>query len=676
MREEGNEKVMTYLRAENDYMEAHMAPTKDLQEELYKEMRARIRETDASVPARNGEWYYYRRNLEGMQYPVYCRKKDDPDIGREEVLLDMNALAVDKPFLSLGVYEVSPDGNLLAYSLDESGDEDHSLYFKDLRTGKVTDSNIAGTDYSLEWANDNKTVFYTTVDDTHRPYQVHRYELGATADPVLLFEEKDQAFYVSLEKTLDQKYIIIHTGATLTTECRYWNANGDASKSEFTIFATRTQGVEYKLTHHKDAWFIITNADGAKNFKLMSVPLSKWTLDDHTNWEEILPHRLEVKLDSITCFDRFMAIWEREKGFKNLRIKNLLTNHIQSIEWPEESCTIRPSENYESEASVLRVSYSSFITPRTTIDYNMLDGTRITRKEENVNGYNSRLYRSVREMATSRDGTTQIPISVVYKATANGDKPKRAPLVLYGYGSYGISIDPALDSDLISLLDRGVVYAVAHIRGGGELGRPWYDAGKLQLKNNTFHDFIDAAQHLVTNQYTTPERMGAWGASAGGLLMGAVTNMAPEMFRAILAEVPFVDVMSTMLDPTLPLVVNEYEEWGNPTDSKEDFDCMMTYSPYDNVKAGVQYPAIFATGGIHDPRVKYWEPAKWVAKLRHTVAQNAAADTAPAKRVNPRVILLKTELEQGHMGASGRFDAIKDTALRIAYFLKELGVHK
>lgn len=664
---------MDYLKAENAYLDEHMASTKTLQDDLYKEMRARIRETDASVPARHGEWYYYRRNLEGLQYPVYCRKKDDPDIGREEVLLDLNALAVDKPFLSLGAYDFSPDGNILAYSLDESGDEDHRLYFKDLRTGKVTDSGVTGTEYSLEWANDNKTVFYTTVDETHRPYRVHSIEYGSE-EPTLIFEETDQAFYVNIHKSLDQQYIIIDSGATQTTESQFWNANGEAAKAKFTVFATRRQDVEYKLTHHKDAWYIITNADGAKNFKLMSVPVAKWSLDAHENWEEVLPHRPEIKLDSITCFDRFMAIWEREKGFKNLKIKNLLTNHIQSIEWPEESCTIRPAENYESEATVLRVSYSSFITPKTIIDYNMLDGTRIVRKEENVLGYDSRKYRSVREMVPSRDGTTQIPVSVIYKATENGERPKRAPLVLYGYGSYGISIDPYLDSDLISLLDRGVIYAVPHIRGGGELGRPWYESGKLMLKMNTFNDFIDAAKYLVSHHYTTPERMAAWGASAGGLLMGSVTNMAPEMFRAILAEVPFVDIMNTMLDPSLPLVVNEYEEWGNPT-KKEDFDYMLSYSPYDNLKTGVQYPAIFATGGIHDPRVKYWEPAKWVAKLRHIAAQNAV-DTAPAKRIDSRVILLKTELEQGHMGASGRFDALKDVALRYAFFLKELGVHK
>lgn len=674
MREEGNEKVLAYLKAENDYMEAQLASTKTLQEDLYKEMRARIRETDSSVPSREGEWYYYRRNLEGLQYEVYCRKKEDPDIGREEILLDLNALAADKPFLSLGVFSVSPDGNTLAYSLDESGDEDHRLYFKDLRTGKVIDSGISGTEYSLEWANDNKTVFYTAIDDTHRPYQVYRAEVGSTVEPTLIYEETDKAFFVSISKSLDREYIFINSEATLTTETRFWNANGEAKHSTFQVFATRRQDVEYKLTHHKGSWYIITNADGAKNFKLMAVSLAKWKLNMFDNWEEVLPHRPEIKLDSITCFDRFMAIWERDKGFKSLRIKNLMTNHIQSVDWPEESCTVRPSENFEAEATVLRVSYSSFITPRTIVDYNMLDGTRIIRKEESVLGYDSRKYRSVREMALSRDGTTQIPISVIYKATSTGDRPKSSPLVLYGYGSYGISIDPRLDSDLVSLLDRGVIYAVAHIRGGGEMGRPWYDAGKLALKQNTFNDFIDAAKHLVAKRYTTPDRMGAWGASAGGLLMGAVTNQAPEMFRAILSEVPFVDIMNTMLDPTLPLVVNEYEEWGNPTDSKADFDNMLSYSPYDNLRTGVQYPAIFATGGIHDPRVKYWEPAKYIAKLRHIVAQNAA--TSAAKGIEPRTILLKTELEQGHMGASGRFDALKDTALRLAYFLKELGVHK
>lgn len=677
MREEDNEKVMDYLRAENTYVEAQMASTKKLQEDLYKEMRGRIRETDSSVPARDGEWYYYTRTLEGKQYGVYCRKKDDPDIGREEVLLDLNQLAEGKEFLSLGAFEVSPDGNVLAYSLDETGDEDHRLYFKDLRTGKITETDIVGTDESMEWCNDNKTVFFTKIDDTHRPYQVYRLEFGPKiGKPVLVFEETDKSFYVSVSKTFDRKYITISSGAT-TTEIRFIDAHAaDVKALEFKIFATRRQGVEYSLTHHKATWFITTNADGAKNFKLMSVPVARWKLDDFSNWEEVLAHRADVKLDRITCFERYMAIWERVNGFKNLRIKNLMTNHIQTIDWPEESRAVYPSVNYENDATVLRVTYTSFITPRVTIDYNMLDGTRIIRKEEAVQGYDPRAYKSAREMVLSRDGTTQIPVSILYKvSTSSGKKPNDAPLVLYGYGSYGVSIDPRFDSDVISLLDRGVVYAVAHIRGGGEFGRPWYEAGKLEHKKNTFFDYIDVAKHLIARKYTTADKLAGWGASAGGLLMGAVNHLSPELFRALIADVPFVDVMNTMLDPELPLVVNEYEEWGNPTDSKKDFHYMLSYSPYDNLKPGVKYPAILATGGVHDPRVKYWEPAKWVAKLRHVTSDTTSASSATeAKKTNNRLILLKTEMGQGHMGPSGRFDALKDTAFRYAFLLKELGV--
>jgi len=396
--------------------------------------------------------------------------------------------------------------------------------------------------------------------------------------------------------------------------------------------------------------------DGAKNFKLMSVPVAKWIRDDISAWKEELPHRTDVKLDGIDCFDKHLAIWEREKGFTKLRVKNLLTNFTSAVDFPEASYTVRPSQNCERDANILRVSYSSMTTPHTILDYNMLDGTRIIRKEQPVNGYDRSNYENVREYATASDGVTQIPISVVYKKGV--ERNGQTPAVLYGYGSYGVSIDPVFHSEVISLLDRGVVYAVAHIRGGGEMGRAWYEAGRLQSKKNTFEDFVNAAKHLIKRRYTDPDHLAIWGASAGGLLMGAVTNMAPELFRAVVADVPFVDVVNTMLDPSLPLVVNEYEEWGNPN-NRADFDYMISYSPYDNVQAKA-YPAILAIGGINDPRVPFWEPAKWTAKLRHL-------------KTDSRVLLLKTEMDQGHGGSSGRFDALKEEAFRYAFVLDQLG---
>lgn len=657
MREEDNEKAMAYLKAENAYTEQEMEPTKPLQESLFQEMRSRLRETDSSVPYRMGEWYYYTRTLEGQQYPIYCRKKDDPDIGREEVLIDMNVLAEGKPFLSLGIYEVSPDGNILAYSLDESGDEDYELFFRDLRTGTLMDNRIQGTEYSLEWSNDNRSVFYTKIDDTHRPFQVYRYDLE-TSQTELIFEEVDQRFYVTLDKSRDGKYIFIDCDATLTSEVRYLDANKPPKKEKFQIFATRRQGVEYHIDHQNGSWMVVTNADGAKNFKLMTVPVHEWKLDDYSNWKELLAHRPEIKLDGIDCFQRHLVIWEREKGFTKLRVKNLQTTHTQSVEFPESSYTVRSGINREYDANVLSVIYTSMITPRTTLDYNMLDGTRIVRKEEPVNGYEKTRYETTREFATASDGT-QIPVSIVYKkgVERNGTNPT----ILYAYGSYGYSIDPSFHQETISLLDRGVVYAIAHIRGGGEFGRPWYEAGKLLTKKNTFEDFIAAAKHLISRKYTTPDRLGIWGASAGGLLMGAVTNMAPGLFRAVIADVPFVDVMNTMLDPSLPLVVNEYEEWGNPLDPTY-FDYMLSYSPYDNVEAKA-YPSILAIGGINDPRVKYWEPAKWVAKLRFL-------------KTDHNLVLLKTEMDQGHGGASGRFDALKEEAFRYAFLLHQLNATK
>jgi oligopeptidase B len=658
LRDKENEKTIVYLKAENEYTEAQMASTVDLQAQLFKEMRGRIRETDCTVPYRRGEWYYYTRTLEGQQYSIHCRKKDDPDIGREEILVDVNALAAGKPFLTLGILEVSPDGNWLAYSVDESGDEDFEIFFKDLRTGKLLDRTITGTEYGFEWSNDNKTVYYTKIDDTHRPYQVWKHEIGQTSDSdVLIFEESDQRFYVSLDKSRDGKFIFIHCDATLTSEVRFLDAN-EPSKAKLQIFSTRRQGVEYQVTHHNNQWVIITNADSAKNFKLLTVRVSEWVLDDFSSWKEILPHRTDVKLDRVDCFDRYMAIWEREKGYTKLRVKNLLTNHTSSVEFPEAIYTVSRSHNYESEATVLRISYSSLVTPKTIIDYNMMDATRIIRKEEQVNGYDKSKYETAREFATAKDGT-QIPISIIHKKGL--EKNGQNPTVLYGYGSYGVSIDPYFDQKVISLVDRGVVYAIAHIRGGGENGRAWYEGGKLMTKKNTFEDFIESARHLIARKYTSPNYLGIWGASAGGLLMGAVTNMAPELFRAVIADVPFVDVMNTMLDPTLPLVVNEYEEWGNPN-IKADFDYMLSYAPYENIQPKA-YPAILAIGGMNDPRVPFWEPAKWVAKLR-------LANT------NSNVILLRTEMDQGHGGASGRFDSLKEEALRYAFLLSQLGANK
>eukprot|EP01122_Echinamoeba_exundans_P009007 TRINITY_DN3084_c0_g2_i1.p1 TRINITY_DN3084_c0_g2~~TRINITY_DN3084_c0_g2_i1.p1 ORF type:complete len:734 (-),score=200.03 TRINITY_DN3084_c0_g2_i1:39-2240(-) len=654
-REHEDEEVLDYLEDENEYTEAKTAHLKKLQDELYHDMLKRIKETDSSVPYQYNGNFYYKRTEEGKQYPIYCRKKGSVD-APEEILLDQNEIAKDLHFCSLGVYDISPDQNILAYSIDDEGDEFHVLYFKDLRTGEIIESDtIEETEYSFEWANDNKTVFYTTMDDANRPDKVWKHVLGTDPEQdEVIFEEKDQRFNLGLSKTLDEKYIFLESSSQVTTEIWFLDAN--QPNGEFKLFAARKQNIEYEIDHQNGIWWIITNKDGAKNFKLMKVAVAEHDAKREDNWQEV-SYRPQVKLDGMEAFKGHLALWEREHGYSQLTIMNTATGEFHRVELPEQSHVVGSGTNAQFDSTVIRFTYSSFSTPSQLWEYDMNTRERkLLKQEEVLGGYDPKDYESAREEAISHDGT-KVPVSLVWKKGLNRMDGSN-PMLLEAYGSYGVSSDPSFDSKVLCLLDRGFVYGVAHIRGGGEMGRQWYEDGKLLTKRNTFLDFIASARHLIEKKFTSPKRLAITGASAGGLLMGAVMNMAPELFGAIVAEVPFVDAINTMLDPTLPLTVGEYEEWGNPQD-KEYYEYMLTYSPYENAKARA-YPAMLFTAGLNDPRVAYWEPAKLVAKLR-TI------------KTDENDLLLKTEMEEGHGGASGRYDFLKEIAFNYAFIIDHVG---
>lgn len=654
LRERDDPQVVDFLKAENTYTEAVMKHTEKLQDKLYKEMVARIKETDLSVPVRRDDYYYYFRTEEGKQYKIYCRKKGNLD-AEEEILLDVNRLAQDKEYMYLGVYKVSPDHKLLAYAVDTIGSERYTLRVKNLETGELYPDVIDSVATSLAWANDNKTFFYTITDEAWRPYKLYRHMLGDDVkNNRLVFCEKDDAFFLDISKSKSMDYLFIHLESQTTSEVHYLDANKPVGK--FKLVHPRQQDMEYTLYHHGNYFYIVTN-DNAKNFKLMQAPISD---PSKKGWREVIPHRDSVKLDGIEVFKNFMVLYERENGLKQIRIKDFATNQIHRVEFSEPVYTFWPGENPDYNSQLLRFTYMSLITPSSVYDYNMKTKKRELKKQKEVlGGYDPDQYQSERIFATAGDGTP-IPISMVYrKGMVNKDGSN--PLYLYGYGAYGISMDPYFSSNRLSLLDRGFIFAIAHVRGGGEMGRYWYDDGKLLHKKNTFTDFIATSEHLIAEKYTSSDRLVIDGASAGGLLIGAVINMRPELFCAVIADVPFVDLVNTMLDPNIPLTVIEYEEWGNPH-QKDYYDYMLSYSPYDNVEAR-DYPHMLILAGLNDTRVQYWEPAKWTAKLRTMKTDNNR-------------LLLKTNMGAGHGGVSGRYDRIKEIAFEYAFVLDVLGMKK
>lgn len=651
LRDRDDPKVIEYLTAENDYTQFKMTQTEALQASIFAELKHRIKENDQSVPVRKGDYFYYSRDIAGKQYPVFCRKKGRLD-APEVVLLDQNELAAGHDFLSLGSYRVSPDHNLLAFATDTSGYEVYTLYVKDLRTGKMLPDMITAIDGGVQWANDNKTLFYTKQDAAHRPYQLYRHTLGKTGADELVFTEPDERFWVDIGKTKDEKFLLINLGSKITSEV--WYLDAAKPTDDFRIIEKRKNGREYSVDHRDGYFYIVTN-DNALNFRLMKAPVKS---PGYTNWQEVLPYNEAIKLDNISVFKNYIALFERADGLKRIRVLTVADNSLFTIDYPDPAYTIWPAENIEYNTEILRFGYSSLVTPKTIFDFNMTTHDRITLKVDEVPGYEPGQYESRRVWATASDGT-QIPISLVYKKglTQNSENP----CWLYGYGAYGMSMDPYFSTNRISLLDRGFVYAIAHVRGGGEMGRNWYEDGKFLRKKNTFTDFIAAAEYLIQEQYTHTEKLVASGGSAGGLLMGAVANMRSDLFKAIIADVPFVDVLNTMLDPTIPLTVVEYDEWGNPNEQKF-YDYMKSYAPYENVKTQ-DYPDMLITAGLNDPRVPYWEPAKLTAKLRQM-------------KTDHNLLLLKTNLGAGHMGASGRYDYLKEIAFEYAFGLNSLGMVK
>lgn len=653
LRERGNPEVIEYLKAENKYTEAMMKHTEKLQETLYQEMLSRIKETDLSVPEKIDDYYYYTRTEEGKQYSIYCRKKGSLD-SKEEILLDQNELAEGRKYFRIGVFEVSPNHQLLAFSIDTTGAETYTIHIKDLNSGELLKDEIPNTYYSVEWANDNNTIFYSTLDEAKRPYKLFRHKLGTDAkeDDLLHFEE-DEAYFLRLSKTKSKQYLLLGLESMTTTEV--WYLDADRPDKPFKLIHPRQHEMEYYIAHHGDKFYVLTN-ENAKNFKLMEVSVKN---PSKKYWREVLPHRKSVKIDDIEAFKNHLVLYERENGLKKIRITNLTNQDVHYVEFPEPVYTYRPGRNPDFNTNILRFNYTSLVTPRSVFDYNMDDKTRELKKQYEVLGdYDPSEYQSERIFAEASDGT-RIAISLVYRKGMVKDGNN--PLYLYGYGSYGASIDPNFNSNRLSLLDRGFIYAIAHIRGGGEMGRYWYDQGKLLQKKNTFTDFIACAEHLIAEKYTSKDKLVIRGGSAGGLLMGAVTNMRPDLFKVVIAKVPFVDVVNTMLDASIPLTVIEYEEWGNPNE-KEYYDYIKSYSPYDNVEAKA-YPNMLITAGLSDPRVQYWEPAKWTAKLR-------------AMKTDDNILLLKTNMGTGHFGASGRYDYLKEIAFEYAFILDVLRIKR
>ncbi|MBS0229291.1 MAG: S9 family peptidase [Proteobacteria bacterium] len=660
-----NPAMLAYLNAENAYADAVLAPTKPVQARLYDEIVGRIQQDDASVPYRQRGWWYYTRYETGKDYPIHARRKDGPgidalsilqansaaDFSGEQVLLDVNALAVGKDYYNVGDFTISPDNRLLAWAEDDNGRRQYRIHFRNLETGQTYPDSIPGVADNLVWADDNRTLFYVENDpETLLTVRVKKHVLGtdSNVDPVV-YEEHDDSFYMGIDRSRDDQYIVIGLSSTLSSELRYAPASNPET---FAVLAPRASEVEYDADHIDGHWVIRTNDGGASNFQLMTTADGSTSRDD---WKPLLAHDPAVLIEGFELFDGFIAVAERSGGLERLRILRPDGSSIP-VQADESAYSMELATNSEPGSGWLRYGYTSLTTPATTFELNIASGERRQLKQQPVPGYDPSNYVTERLWATARDGT-RIPVSIVYRKGFHKDGT--AALLQYAYGSYGISSDPGFSVSVISLLDRGMAYAIAHVRGGQEMGRAWYDDGKLMHKRNTFTDFVDVTDFLVREGYAAPGCVAAYGGSAGGLLMGAIANMAPDKYRVILSQVPFVDVLTTMLDPTIPLTTNEYDEWGNP-EQRDAYAYMATYSPYDNLRVQA-YPAMFVGTGLWDSQVQYWEPAKYVARLRDL-------DTASAP------VVFRTNMDAGHGGKSGRFRRYREQAEMYAFMLEQLGV--
>lgn len=649
-----NEEVIDYLERENSYYENMTAHTKDFKENLFEEMKSRIKENDESVPYFYNGYFYITRYETGKDYPIYARKKGSLDAA-EEIMFDVNEMAKEYSYYNLSGLNVSPDNKRVAFGVDTLSRRKYTLQIKDLETGEILKDQILNTSGGSTWANDSNTLFYTRKDEqTLRANQIFKHTLGEDPEiDTLVFTEEDETFGTYIYKTKSEQFLVIGSYSTLTSEFQILDAN--TPEAAFKVFQPRVRGMEYSIFHFGKDFYIVTNKDKASNFKLMKTPQNKTTIE---NWEEVIPHREDVLLEDIDIFKDYLVVSERNEGLNKIRIIRWDGTSDYYLPFDNETYTASPSQNIEYNTPILRYVYNSLTTPASVIDFNMDTKEQEIKKETEVLGgkFNKENYESKRVWATATDGT-KIPISMVYKKGIKLNSNN--PLLLYGYGSYGYTIDPYFSTTRLSLLDRGFVFAIAHIRGSQYLGRQWYEDGKLLKKKNTFTDFVDASKFLIEQKYTSPDHLYASGGSAGGLLMGAVINIAPELYNGIVAGVPFVDVVTTMLDDSIPLTTGEYDEWGNPNE-KEYYEYMKSYSPYDNVEAKA-YPNMLVTTGLHDSQVQYWEPAKWVAKLRELKTDN-------------NKLLLHINMDAGHGGASGRFESLKEVAMDYAFLLDLEGI--
>lgn len=651
LREKENPAVRAHLEAENAYADSVMKPTELLREALYEEMLGRIQQTDLSVPYRKGSDFYYSRTEEGKQYAIHCRRRGSLE-APEEVTLDLNELGRDEKFVELDEYGVTDDGSLLAYSIDVTGFREFTLRIKDLNTGELLPESVAKV-AGAAWAADGKTLFYVTENHAKRPYRIFRHAAGTDpADDILLYEEKDEAFRISVWRSRSRAYVFAASESHTASEVRYLLAREPLG--EFRQIAARAKDREYEVDHRGDLFYISTN-DKGRNFRLVSAPVSDPRPE---NWREVVPHRTDVMVTGIDAFADHLVLWEREDGLPQLTIIDLSTKASNRVDFPEPVYSVFAADNPEFETKLLRFRYQSFTTPESVFDYDMgMRTLELLKRTQVLGGYDPANYCSERLHAVAPDGT-RIPISIVFRKERKGEE---RPLVLMGYGSYGMSSPVSFDSNRASLLDRGVCYAIAHVRGGGEMGKEWHDTGRMMFKRNTFTDFIAAAEHLIARKYTSKDLLAVEGGSAGGLLMGAVTNMRPDLFAAVILRVPFVDVLNTMLDTSLPLTVGEFEEWGDPR-VQEHFDYIKSYSPYDNI-AAKPYPAMLVKTSFNDSQVMYWEPAKYVARLR-------------ALKTDENPLLFKVNMAGGHSGSSGRYDKLRETAFDYAFMLTRLGIEE
>jgi oligopeptidase B len=654
LRERENPEVLDYLTRENDYNERMTAHTKQLQEDLFQEVKKRIKEDDSSVPYKLNGYWYITRFEKGKDYPIYSRKKETLD-APEEILFDVNEMAKGHDYYRLSGLSVSPNNKLISYAVDTVSRRKYTLYVKNLETGEVYPEKIKNTTGGATWANDNRTLFYARKDEeTLRSNKIFKHRLGTKAkDDELVFFEEDETFHTYVYKSKSQRYIIIGSDSTLTSEYRFIAA--DDPDGEIHIVQPRIRGVEYGIAHYRDCFYILTNKDGAINFKLMKAPVHKPGME---NWEEVIPHREHVLLEDIDLFRDYLVVSERSEGLNKIHIRRWDGTDSYFLPFDNETYTAFTGTNPDFDTEILRYTYNSLTTPTQVVDFNMRTREKDVKKELEVLGgkFQKENYVSDRIWATAQDGT-KIPMTLVHRKELKRDG--KNPVLQYAYGSYGSTIDPYFSNVRLSLLDRGFIFVISHVRGGEYLGRQWYEDGKLLKKKNTFTDFIDCTRHLIEENYTSAEHMYASGGSAGGLLMGAIANMAPQLYKGIIASVPFVDVVTTMLDETIPLTTGEYDEWGNPNEADYYF-YMKSYSPYDNVRPQ-DYPNMLVTTGLHDSQVQYWEPAKWVAKLREL-------------KTDSNKLLFHTNMEAGHGGASGRFEALREVAEEYAFLLDLEGI--